>query len=71
MFQECTLFEAAIQSKSNAMKYVVHCSKYKIKWMLENKSNYNNMNSNSLKIYLFTQQPSIEDTVAITHSSRN
>ena len=50
LFQECTLFEAAIWAKSNAVWDVVQYSKYKSKWMLEKKSNYNNMNSSNLKL---------------------
>ena len=35
LFQECTQSEVEIQAKSNALQYVVHCSKYNIKRMLE------------------------------------
>ena len=34
LFQECTLSEAAIQAKINALQDVAQCSKYKSKWML-------------------------------------
>ena len=69
LFQDCTLSEAAIQSKSNVVWDVVQCTK--VNKCLEEKYDYSNIKSNALEIYLFTQQPSIEDTVAITHSSRN